>query len=707
MEVGAREPLRRQRVTRSAVRPEIQALRAIAVMAVVLYHLWPLRVTGGFVGVDVFFVISGYLIIGHLLRESDRSDRISLVSFWARRARRLLPASLLVLVATGVAIAIWVPQVLWREWFLDIAASAVYGENWLLAANAVDYLGADNAASPVQHFWSLSVEEQFYIVWPILIVVALAVSRARLRRYRRHIIVGLLVILTVSSFVYSVYEVNSNASAAYFVTQGRAWEFGAGGLLATLASAELRGREHLKSAASWAGLMCITGAIFGYTPQTAFPGIAALLPVIGTGLVIWARVPETNWSPGALLSLRPVTWVGDISYSLYLWHWPPIVLLPYILEHGLSLRTRIVILLLAAVAAWLTKKFVEDPVRTSQFLVSRRPVTSLAICLAATIVVVGGSATGIGTANLAVAQASAAMSAAVNSASKCVGAPATLSTSNCNRPFVVTTLTDPAFARSDIGRGVQVTDPCKQTIEGSAVMTCIVGATSSPRTTIALLGDSHAGQFLVALDAYGQKHGIRFITYLKSVCVGTGAMGVSSLTFANAQAMTSCTEWGRDALKAIESNSAITAVVFTNYTSLYLGAAVEGARRPLESSDFTTAWAPLLAAGKKVIVVRDTPAAVQNAPQCVAEHPGDYDPCSTVRASAQLAVDADPMLEAAKATPAGELVDLSSTFCGIETCHVVIGGLIVYFDDAHLTATFSKTLAPIIGAHIERAIASH
>jgi peptidoglycan/LPS O-acetylase OafA/YrhL len=698
--------LRRDRGKRSRTRPEIQALRAIAVLAVVLYHLWPTRLTGGFVGVDIFFAISGYLIIGHLLREAGNTGRVSLVQFWARRARRLLPASLLVLAVSGVAIAVFVPQVLWREWFQEIGASALYVQNWLLAGNAVDYLGADNAASPAQHYWSLSAEEQFYIVWPILIVVVLAIARRRAGLYRT--LVGvLLAVVTLASLSYSIYEVATNPAAAYFVTPARAWEFGAGGLLAYFTTIPLRGREQLKTVVSWLGLLLILASLTLYTPQTPFPGATALLPVVGTLLVIWAGMPATSWSPGIILSFRPVTWVGDISYSLYLWHWPPIILLPFVLGHQLGIRDRLGILVLAIAAAWLTKKLVEDPVRLGRLLVARPAWVSLTACLAASVVVVGGSGVAYGAAQTSITRQADAVKKAVQSPSNCVGAPAALPNSGCAKPYAVTTLTDPTFAETDIGKGVQVTDTCKQTLTDSAIIACRIGDLKNPAETIALVGDSHAGQFLEALDLYGQSHGIEFITYIKTLCAATGSPVVSSLTEASAVAIDSCADWGRHVLSSIAANSRISSVIFSNYTSTYLGGAVPGLHRPLASEDFVTAWRGLIAAGKQVIAIRDTPNAnFVNVPQCIAQHLDQYDPCATPRDESQLPAAQDPVLVAAKELPAVKLIDLTDNFCDATTCHELIGGLIVYFDDEHMTSTFSKTLAPIIGADVRKAIAS-
>ena len=159
-------------------RPDIQAMRAIAVLAVLLYHLWPARLPGGFIGVDIFFVISGFLIVGNLLREAESTDRIKLWPFWSRRAKRLLPAALVVLAATAIAVVVWLPQNYWVQYMREVIASALYVQNWVLAADSVDYMAQNNTASPVQHFWTLSVEEQFYIVVPIIMVLLLVLNSA-------------------------------------------------------------------------------------------------------------------------------------------------------------------------------------------------------------------------------------------------------------------------------------------------------------------------------------------------------------------------------------------------------------------------------------------------------------------------------------------------------------------------------------------------
>ena len=680
----------RHRNERAVLRPEIQALRAIAVLAVVLYHLWPARVPGGYVGVDIFFAISGYLIIGHLLREVDATGSVRLASFWAKRARRLLPASLLVLVVTGVVTLAFVPAVWWQQFFQEIAASALYGLNWVLAYNAVDYLAADNAASPVQHFWSLSVEEQFYIVWPLIIVAILLVGRRHAGRARAAVGIA-LVVLTVLSFAYSCYGVATDPAGAYFVTTGRAWEFGLGGVLAFFGSRKLA--PTVGALAAWAGLAAIAISLWSYTHDTPFPGVAALLPVGGTLLVIWAGSPERRWAPSAVFALRPVQFVGNVSYSFYLWHWPPIVLLPFVLGRELDTITRVVILVGALGLAWLTKVLVEDPARNGRALVARPAWVSLAVLLTATVVVAGGSSIAWARAQASIDQAAAVLKEAVDDELPCVGAPASDPASGCPTPFAVTELTNPAFAATDIGNGVQVVDKCKQTLEDSAVIACEVGdPTATP--SIAIVGDSHAGHFLEALDRYGRVNGIGFVAYLKTWCTGTGADDVASVITATPAGTASCTEWGNGVIAEIVADPTITTVIYSNYTRAYAAHGAVG--RPLAAGDYERAWASLVDAGKSVVALRDIPSAGMDVPACVAANMGRYDPCTTPEDAALLSAVDDPMMQAASATGA-PVVDLTATFCTEGQCHSVIGGLVVYFGTHHMTATFSRTIAPIVG----------
>ena len=360
----------------TAARPEIQALRAVAVGAVVLHHGWPAVAPAGYMGVDVFFVVSGFLITGLLLREHERAGRIDLGAFYLRRARRILPAAVTVLLVVAAATLALVPQRDWADWFRQIVASALYYENWQLAADSQTPAYADLASTPVQHYWSLSVEEQFYLVWPLLLILAIWYARRRSRAIAPVLLV-ILGAVTVASLIHSVMLTAADHNLAYFSTTSRTWEFGAGGLLALLAAAPLAGRETLRTVVSWAGLALIVVPILTFRDHDAFPGMWAALPVAGTMAVIWAGMPATRWSTARLAGLQPVQWVGDVSYSLYLWHWPIFMFTPFLIGVPNPAWAMVLLVVLSLLVAGLSKRLIEDPFRTRRNPVSRRPAVLL------------------------------------------------------------------------------------------------------------------------------------------------------------------------------------------------------------------------------------------------------------------------------------------------------------------------------------------
>lgn len=349
-------------VGRAPVRPEIQALRAVAIGCVVLYHFWPAALPAGFVGVDVFFVVSGFLITGLLLRDVERFDRVRLREFYVRRIRRILPAALVVLSACAVATLLFVPRTEWRPFLQQILSSALYVQNWHEVRDSQIPKRADLESTPVQHFWSLSVEEQFYLLWPLLIIGALWLA-VRLGRRRLLVVAGVLAVATVASFVHSVVLTGQDHNIAYFSTLSRAWEFGVGGLLAlapALAGERLR---RTRALATWVGLAAIAVAALTFTDNELFPGTIALLPVLGTAVVIWAGMPRAALSLAPVAALRPVQWFGGISYSLYLWHWPIIMFTPFITGQPSQAPVMVLLLLLSIAVADASRRWIEDPFR--------------------------------------------------------------------------------------------------------------------------------------------------------------------------------------------------------------------------------------------------------------------------------------------------------------------------------------------------------
>ena len=364
---GGRSKSFRHRVGQSPARQDIQGLRALAVSMVVVNHVfgWP---SGGFVGVDVFFVISGFLITGLLHREHVATGRISLVGFYRRRARRILPISSVVLLATvaaGYALYLGARA---RQISIDAAWALLFSANWHFAALGTDYLANDRLLSPVQHYWSLAVEEQFYLVWPWVLVgvLGLGLRRGWPAATRTRNLFALMSVLTLASFGWAWWESLTHPARAYFSTFARAWELGLGALLAIAEPALRRLPERLRPGLAWLGLIGVLASLFLITGRSTFPAPWAALPVVGTGLVLAAGTGARR--RGLLVLANPVArYLGDISYSLYLWHFPVVVVLAALVPRSGLAGDALLLGLIFALAV-LSYHLVENPVRRSSWL---------------------------------------------------------------------------------------------------------------------------------------------------------------------------------------------------------------------------------------------------------------------------------------------------------------------------------------------------
>ena len=353
-----------------SLRPDIQGLRAFAVIVVILDHMihWP---NGGFIGVDVFFVISGFLITGHLLREHKKTGHISFVQFYKKRAKRILPAAALVLVVTVAASYAMLNAARFREATWDAVWALLFGANWRFAAIGTDYFQVDGPVSPLQHFWSLAVEEQFYFVWPWLLLGAFFLL-LRKPGARPNVIAGVAIaVVSGASLAWAVFETSANPGLAYFSTFSRAWELGVGAGLACAVPLLGGMRDSIRPALAWLGFVGLIASLFVVNESAGFPAPAAMLPVMSAALFIAAGTGAPSHRSMALMTNPVSRYVGDISYSLYLWHFPVIVFGAALVPNQDALYFAVVaatIVLLSVFAYHL----VEDPIRKSGWLSGRK-----------------------------------------------------------------------------------------------------------------------------------------------------------------------------------------------------------------------------------------------------------------------------------------------------------------------------------------------
>lgn len=369
---GKKRADRRSSVPRT-FRPDIEGLRAIAVLLVVLSHAGVPGLQGGYVGVDVFFVVSGFLITGLLLKEAERGRRISLLGFYARRARRILPAATLVLAVTVVSSFALIGGTGAARTAEDGQWAALFASNFRAISQGTDYWASDLPPSPLQHYWSLAIEEQFYLFWPASMIAVAAIARRIPLRTR---LTFLLAVAIAVSLTWSVYATTENASAAYFSPLTRTWELAAGAILAVLTPTIMRLPVFLAAITGVSGLIAIAAAALTLDEYTRFPGYAALLPVGGTVLVIIGGTIAPGRGAEVLLRCRPLQWLGKLSYSLYLWHWP-VLILAASLGTELAMTTKLALVGVALALSVVTYKYVESPIRSSSWLKARRPSVSV------------------------------------------------------------------------------------------------------------------------------------------------------------------------------------------------------------------------------------------------------------------------------------------------------------------------------------------
>jgi peptidoglycan/LPS O-acetylase OafA/YrhL len=703
-----------------AFRPDVEGLRAVAIAAVVGYHVGLPLFSGGFVGVDVFFVISGFLITGLLVQEATATGHVSLARFWARRARRLLPAATLVLVVVAVASWFAVPAIDHETTGYDITASALYVANVRFAFQATDYLASDAAPSPVLHFWSLGVEEQFYVVWPLLIIATAAfvtwrrrtpTSQSARRTVSRGPLAVVLAVLGIASFLLSLRLTARIEPWAFFSMPTRAWEFAIGGLVSIGAVELVRLPIVARWAIGWGGGAALLASIVLLTNELPYPGTAALWPVLATAAVIAAG--DAGGRPagvGAVLSWVPMRALGRLSYSWYLWHWPFLVLAASVWG-DLSVLGKSGLALLALVPSALAFRFVERPLHHLPSLVaSSARSLRLGAALSAGAALAGvalalGSGGGALASGLVVpvgadeqtGRGPAALAPSDSPTPKATGGSPSAKPTSAAVVWPTGALTPtPAKARADVP--VVYADGCHLSPTRTTYPTCAFGDTSSA-TTVFLLGDSHAAQWFPTMEAIATKEHWRLLSRTKSGCP---APDVTIFNKALKRAYDECDTWRAGVLAEIAAtNPALVVAAGTRTDSLVDRASGRRLDASTAGAEWQAGWSRTLAAlekdGVATAVLRDTPWPGRDVPSCVQQHSARPSACDLSRSALDAAAYDIGMV---KGVSTAHAVDLSALLCDARRCPVTRGKYLVYRDTSHLTATFAAALTPYLGAKL-------
>ena len=683
-------------------------------LAVFAYHMRPGYVSGGFIGVDVFFVLSGFLISTHLLEELQRTGRIQFGKFWARRAKRLLPASFAVLAATGIAVWFFAPMALQERFYRDISAATLYVANWVFAFDSVDYLAADNSPSVVQHFWSLGVEEQLYIAWPLLLAAAW-VFGLKLQRGALAAAV-LLSLITLSSFTYSALMVFDGNPIAYFSTLSRAWEFGAGALLALwmLRSKALEPTAFgLRHVAAWTGWLALVAYILLFEASAGFPGVNALIPVIATLLIIWANDPGGRFGPAAILRLRPIQFVGDASYSIYLWHWPLLVFAGFYFANIPSWMLAIIFATTLGLSA-ISMRFIENPFRYGRLKTSLRPRQVFVGVATGMLVLVGTTqAAGLQIANQVAIQEqetlaleeelNKALEERQESVAEGVAKAPIWDELSCMGPAFLVEEECGEFRWETYVPGIKVGEEtahdvvplerigsdkgCLSWGDNYSLIECVYGVRGGER--VLLIGDSHAYHWLPAFARVATNNNLELHMTARAGCPGNTVPKIGS-----GEQVRGCFQW-MDEFKAwFSQQQKFEKVVIANYVGTkFEGSGVKGQAQPEAVQGFKEFWGALIDSGAEVIVLKDTPYIGADAWNCMVNNPENPDGCDVSRKF----IDGQFDNSAAAAQELGlRVIDMTDYFCTEDTCQMVVGGVRVYRDSNHMSGTYNLLLTPYL-----------
>ena len=724
--VSPTEEVQKPRSAHKEFRPDIEGLRAVTLFAILGFHAEVPGLRGGFIGPDVFFVISGFLITGQLWREVSSTGTLRMGRFYGGRARRLLPVAATVGVVTVIASAFLLPPLQASRAISDGIASALYVPNFWFIAEGVHYFGGHLPPSPFQHYWTLGVEEQFYLLWPVLIIGTAWLIRRMRRRTKagaplsKRPYLVLFTLIAAISFALSLVVTYVMPAVAYFSLPTRAWDFPVGALVALTADQWRRLPPRVAVITGWVGLGAILVACNQLTTAMPYPGTAALLPVLGTALVIGAGCATPTQGCGRVLALAPMRETGRLSYSWYLWHWPVLVLIPALLGHPLGLAGRLAAVLFSGVLGMLTLRFIENPLRFAAPL-RRSPLASLAVGATATAIAacvgvallfwvpapVGHGAPAapltitaapfpmgdnMDAYDAAVQQGFAQVQAAVAASAGLKAVP-----SNLNPPLAGVA----AELKAMLFNG------CLREPFQSGQPECAAGDTAST-TTVALVGDSHAAMWNPAFQQIAAQRHWRLEMLAKGACPLLDLPIANQLFSGLVERFEHCEQWRGQIMARLRAEHPRLIVV-----GLWRGYGAGNGNGWLSGfNSYDSAWIDSLTrlvqqlrgTGAKVLVLGPTPDPHTSVPTCLSGHLDDATACSPPRSTAvnQPGIAAE---SAATKAGGGQYTDLTELFCTTNRCPVIVGNTLVYVDEAHVTLEYSRLLAPVIGALVDRALA--
>lgn len=657
-------------------RPEVQGLRALAVGMVVIYHVWLGRVSGG---VDVFLLISAFLLTVTFTRRLETGQPLALTAYWLGLLRRLLPAAVVVLLAVLAATAVLVPSSRWRSVLDQTWASLTYRQNWVLAGNAVDYYALDSsAASPLQHFWSLSIQGQVFLLWPLLFALAGVVVAVTRLRVRPVLLVLFGAVLAVS-LAFSIRQTGTDQAAAYFDTRARLWEFALGSLVA-LALPYLVLPVRVRVVLGWAGVAMMLACGVLLQVQQQFPGYVALWPTLAAAAVIVAGRTESPAGVDRWLSAAPLLRLGEVSYALYLWHWPVLVLWLIVADKpSAGLPDGAVVIAVSLLLAVLTTRLVEDPVRswTWPSVRRRRTVLVAAATLSLVVVPLSGWEYRVQAQEAAVERQTREDNpgaAALDPGFRFRGADDALV-----KPLA-----------SSLGdEWAAVDGPCPPTLMPAdpQLSSCVrTGDEATAERTVLVLGDSHSQMWMTALGAVATENDWLAVSVHRPDCRFVDAPGtVSPECQAFNEAVT-------DYALRLSPDAVLTVGSRTAWSS------------PDEQvpAGFEAAVAPLLDAGIPVVALRDTPRFEEDMAECTARNAAEPSACDVP--VAQVLPPSSPLAAVAERVPGLEYLDLTDLVCAEATCHGIVGNVRVFMDRDHLSKSYVETTVPVFSERLRDAL---